>query len=78
MKYFHQLPDKEIQKLLDKKVSIGYIKNNYIQPDWCSYNNALDGPFGCWKLMDLFNERKNISEETCKNCDCFKNKKMSL
>ena len=71
-KYFHQLSDDEIKKLLYKKVSIGYIKENYKQPDWCSMNSPMDGSFGCWTLMDLYNGRHDISVETCQDCDCFK------
>lgn len=56
---------------LTQKRTIGYLKEHYKQPKWCNYPNALDGPFGCWSLMDLYGDRKKISREFCSKCDCY-------
>ena len=72
--YFHELSQKEIDKLIEKKVNVQYILDNYKQPKWCIYENALEAQFGCWTLMDLTPNggRTKISEGFCKTCDCFK------
>jgi hypothetical protein len=72
-RYFHELEQKEIDKLIADKKTIGYILENFKQPKWCNYHNALEGRLGCWSLMDLTKEglRTKISEEYCKGCDSF-------
>lgn len=69
-KYFHEISDEEYKRLVEEKKTYGYLYENYKQPSWCSYPNALGGSFGCWSLMGVAT-RKEISEEKCKNCDCF-------
>lgn len=44
----------------------GDVQKRYRQPDWCIYENALDGPFGCWSLCDGL----VTSEDFCKGCEC--------
>ncbi len=72
--FFHELPQSEIDTLLQNKVTVGDIMEKYSQPKWCAYPNALEGAMGCWSLMDLNPEglRTKISESFCKSCDCFK------
>ena len=71
--YFHELSQQEIDKLISDKRTIGYIMENYKQPKWCKYPDALGGILGCWSLMDLQKNglRTKISEEFCKDCDEF-------
>ena len=73
-KYFHELTQEEIDQLIEEKRTIGYILENFKQPKWCDYPEALNGQMGCWTLTDLgeTNLRTKISEEYCKSCDCFK------
>ena len=71
-KYWHELPDEEIQKLLDKKKTWGYVMKRYKQPGWCDYPEALGGATGCWSLVDCFGRRKEIGKTMCKTCDCSK------
>ena len=72
-KYFHELEQSEIDTLIAEKKTIGYIHENYKQPDWCNYPNALEGNMGCWSLMNLLKEgmRTKISKDFCKNCERF-------
>lgn len=72
--YFHELPQSEIDKLIAKKRDVLYILNHFKQPDWCNYKDALALCLGCWSLCDLSpnGKRTQISEEFCKDCDCFK------
>jgi hypothetical protein len=71
--YFHELKQTDIDTLINEKKTVGYIVENYKQPDWCNYPNALEGRMGCWSLMDLSKEglRTKISKSFCKSCDCF-------
>ncbi|MHA2218084.1 MAG: hypothetical protein ACXACY_19285 [Candidatus Hodarchaeales archaeon] len=68
---FHELPQEQVDKLIADKKTIGYIMENFRQPDWCQYHNALEGKMGCWSLMDLKKDgiRTKISKEYCKICE---------
>lgn len=70
MKYWHEIPQKEITKLVEQKKSVQFIIDNYKQPDWCNYPDALSGLMGCWSLNDNTTNglRTNISRQFCKNC----------
>ena len=72
-KYFHELPQKEVEKLMTTKKTWRYVVENYRQPDWCRYEDALAGKMGCWSLVDISSQgdRKNISKEFCSKCDYF-------
>lgn len=72
MEYYHELPQSEIEKLIVDKKTYQFIIDNYKQPDWCKYPEALNGSKGCWSLVD-YSLRTKISKEFCKNCDMFKN-----
>ena len=70
--YWHKLTQGQIDYLLTKNVTNQHIVENYLQPDWCGYDEALNGVMGCWTLMDIkTNGRKKICKEYCKDCDCF-------
>lgn len=73
MKYWHELTQKEVEILIESKVTYRYLLDNYKQPDWCNYPNALEGALGCWSLMDATPNglRTKISLEFCKNCELF-------
>ena len=73
--YFHEISQDEVDKLIADKKSIGYVMENYKQPDWCNYPEALSITMGCWSLCDLKKDglRTKISKEFCKECDCFGN-----
>ena len=69
--YWHDLPDFEKERYIAHHVTIGTIMDTYVQPDWCSYPDALAGEMGCWSLMPGI--RTDISREDCKMCDlCLK------
>lgn len=74
-KYFHEIPQEEINNLIQKNRTYKYLAENYLQPSWCTYPEALDPELGCWSLMDFTPEgiRNKISEDYCRLCENFKN-----
>lgn len=48
--YFHRAGRDTID--LISKMKIGPIKKLYRQPEWCVNSNALNGPFGCYYLLN--------------------------
>jgi hypothetical protein len=72
-KYFHEIPQEEIETLISEGKNWDYIINNYNQPRWCAYPNALHGVMGCWCLVDLKKDghRKKVSKDFCKECECY-------
>lgn len=68
VKYFHELTEDEYYDLMDAGVTWGEVQKIHPQPEWCQYPNALDGPMGCWSLMDQLVKR----EAFCEKCDCCK------
>jgi hypothetical protein len=72
--FWHEISQSEIDGLVERKVTTQFVIDNYSQPTWCSYPDALMGVMGCWSLTD--NEpnglRTNISPEYCATCPCFK------
>lgn len=75
-KFFHEIPQSEVEQLLQDKRTWGYVMENYAQPDWCDYALALNGNMGCWSLTDLTEggARTKISPDFCKRCDYYKPK----
>ena len=76
-KYWHEISQEEVDKLIADQKTIWYVMKNYKQPDWCNYEEALSWMMGCWSLCDINKDgtRTKISTEFCKNCECFNNKK---
>lgn len=73
-KYWHEIPQEEIETLIKEGATNQYIIDNYKQPDWCTYHEALMGRMGCWSLTDNTPDglRTKISETFCSTCDCFR------
>lgn len=72
-KYFHELSKEEISELQKKKVGWGYIRDNFKQPKWCSYPDALDFERGCWTLTELYHGISKIRcELDCAKCECYR------
>ena len=71
--YFHELPQEDVDKLITEKRTVKYVVDNYKQPDWCSYPEALSMTMGCWSLCDLQKEglRTKISKDFCSTCDSY-------
>mgnify|MGYP001792345949 CR=1 FL=1 len=68
--YFHEISTEEIEKLKARNVTWTYIVENYSQPEWCTYPEALRGKWGCWTLTDHQNGgRIKISEDFCSTCE---------
>jgi hypothetical protein len=68
--YWHELPQERIEELLGKGTTWGEVMENYRQPEWCTYPDALKGEFGCWSLTGG-ETRTKISHEYCNECDCY-------
>jgi len=66
-KYYHELTDEEIAQI-DGNTLCSELRKQYKQPDWCNYPDAIDA-LGCWSLTG--SNRKLISREYCKDCECF-------
>ncbi len=49
-KYVHEISDKEWEKITKEYRSFQWLKNNYSEPPWCSYPDAVDA-HGCWSLV---------------------------
>ena len=69
--YFHELTIAERQKMLNDKKTNKWLVDNYNQPDWCSYPNALNGLMGCWTLCNFSKKEPIVTLKQCEKCDCF-------
>ena len=67
--FFHELPQSVIDQMVKEHKTFQYIMDNYRQPEWCKYPDALNGNMGCWSLTL---HRTKISREFCKDCDCYR------
>ena len=72
-KYWHELENKEVEKIMKSNIKVGEFLNKYKQPDWCNYHEALSGIIGCWSLMRTKsnNYKSIITEEYCKTCELY-------
>lgn len=72
-KYLYEAPQEEIDRLIEKGLTIGQLKEMFKQPSWCAEPDPLD-PLGCWALTDFRHDglRTKISEKYCKGCYSFK------
>ena len=68
MKYWHRLSRKEKRYILNSGLSGKEFLNQYNQPSWCGYPEALAGLMGCWSLMVSLT---NVTKQYCKNCDYY-------
>lgn len=73
-KFFHEINQEEVDSLIKDGKTAGYVLENYRQPEWCNYPEALSMGLGCWSLCDLQKEglRTKISHAYCKGCDEYK------
>ena len=69
-KYFHEMSNDYKQGII-LFMSFNRILHNFKQPDWCGKLDALNGLFGCNKLLGLTCEI--TTEESCSKCKFFKN-----
>ncbi|PRY38509.1 hypothetical protein CLV58_109236 [Spirosoma oryzae] len=75
--YFHELSQTEVDQLIQEKTTWEMVMDRYAQPDWCVYQDALSGIYGCWTLTDLSptSNRSQVSPTgICKLCDDCKPK----
>jgi hypothetical protein len=72
-KYWHEIDQSEVDKLIEEKKDNQFVLDNYLQPSWCRYPEALCGVMGCWSLVDNRPDglRNKISIDFCTGCDCF-------
>lgn len=70
MRYWHEVPLNEQNAIMDKGgMTWSEFGQQFKQPDWCGYTDALYGVMGCWSLM-IRGTIKSI--EDCKECDARK------
>lgn len=71
--YWHEIPQQEVDKLIEQGVTVQFVKDNFKQPEWCGYHDALCPMMGCWSLTgnEPGGSRTKISVEFCKECDLF-------
>lgn len=69
--FFHRITKKEFNKLIDDKRTWGFVMENFRQPTWCDYPDALSGKMGCWSLTQ-WPCVKSISKKYCETCDACK------
>lgn len=68
--YYHELTEAQVDQLIADKRTWQWVVENYQQPSWCEYPEALGGTMGCWSLTDP-DIRIKISHEFCKDCPCY-------
>ena len=68
-KFFHLMPGGEFKRLSAQGMTWRGLQDmGYVQPDWCTYPDALDGMMGCWSLIN----GKVKGETSCKGCECYR------
>lgn len=76
-RYWHELSDDEVNTLISENKTWNFIMENYSQPSWCGYVDALNGDMGCWSLTaSIVGDctRSKISTDFCKTCDEYNEK----
>jgi len=68
-RYWHKLTDEERQEVYDSNPNIFDFMNEFKQPDWCNYPEALTPLFGC---SSLNKKDTKVCKETCQGCDEYK------
>jgi hypothetical protein len=68
---FHRITKKQWQALVAVNATWGDVKEQFRQPSWCEYPDALDGSMGCWSLVG----RMVKNRKYCQNCDLCKKAK---
>ena len=73
-KFWHETDNEERKKLRDKTWQ--YVVDNYKQPDWCNYPEALAGDMGCWALVysTYDDEALFLACKACEYCIDYVNK----
>jgi hypothetical protein len=66
MKYFHEISNEEYKALEQSGAKWNEVMEEYNQPVWCDYPDALAGAMGCYSLT----LRTGVSLDYCHNCDC--------
>lgn len=70
IKYFHELTEEEYKKIVESKKykTMTEFEQDYPQPEWCQYPDAIFGVMGCWSLIGFMVE----NQDYCKHCDLNK------
>jgi hypothetical protein len=50
IKYFHELTEEYFNENIAGKLTYGEVAQDYPQPPWCTYVDAVYGTMGCWSL----------------------------
>jgi len=80
-KYFHEISQEEISKIVQSKLTEDEIKAAYRAPDWCSLGDgAFETLFGCFSLRDSRPDglRQYIGKEFCNMCVYYRPESNSI
>lgn len=69
-RFWHRVGQKVVDSINGNK-TWQYVMDNFKQPTWCNYPEALSGIMGCWTLTSD-EGRQKISRKFCKDCECYK------
>ena len=70
--FFHQLTQEQLETEVHGKLTWGQVMEQFDQPTWCNYPEALSGDLGCWTLCDF---PWKINKELCSTCPEFKHQR---
>lgn len=65
--FFHEQTKEKIAEIFASGITYGEFMQQYAQPSWCTYPEALAGRMGCNSLMM---KPETISHDFCKTCEC--------
>ena len=72
LKYYHELRREEFLWLAKEKNTWGEIEQDFPQPPWCSYHQAIRGLAGCWSLIHWKDGYSMVTgKDFCKTCDLY-------
>ena len=72
IKHFHELTEEEWAWLKAEGTTWGELEQDFSQPLWCGYYEALHGRFGCWSLIAIGEPYRITSEADCQKCELYK------
>lgn len=73
IKHFHELTNQEFLWLVKEGITYAELNQDFPQPLWCDYHQAVFGMMGCWTLTNFSSGHSRVrGEDSCRDCDCFK------
>lgn len=69
-RYWHEVTEEEMNRLIAEKRTWGYVSERYLPPDWCTYPDPFHPSLGCWSLTG--EQRTIVSKSYCENCVLYR------